>query len=686
MSTTEAIIFSILNRDNIIHLESIFQKLFQQFDSISERRAFIQNVGIDNYFIDSLDFKLPPQQFVSILVADLKNYRVSRQNPYYHPLLLITHFVTNQPRKKFSYLEEGDIQYLEVLHKMGNLQIQKILQNQPPETIKINNQSLDNYLNTIEKNLKNQGALDIQKNLQSQDGNFEFELIGKITDFELPFGAFNMRGDAFFILDYLPSINTKALRQYSTQCLEYAKDRATSSVGTQIYNFRVPCNICFSIAVVNDLDPEIQTKIRQENPFDDNVDLLWYEVPIVYCLDESTLYFYDQPSSFWEQFKGEIAWKRLREVIKTTLIPSSTPNNPSPIPPIPDTKPPSSTIDILIITALKDELDALKNCDNQSGNTWQELKDNSGYPYYKTTLPNKNGKKLNILAARPVEMGENYANNLATRLVAELKPHCLAMTGVCAGNKEEVFLGDVIVANRVFKLDYGKLVAHYESIDNQQIRTEEIFHDIRTYNLKHKWEFPIQNFSQDWLNTIQTPRPKSYLHQESWLLNKLYDYQQQPYKYLAPQHHPEKIKECPDWKEVIQRLRKQESLKTDSLELTKKALKEIQNERLEYLAEQHYKDPLNPQIHIGVIATTSKVQKDPKLFQRIEKMQRKILGVEMEGAAIGAVAEIQEIPIIIVKGVQDYADYDKNDQFREYAAEVSARFLLAFFTTIEINS
>ncbi|ABG50722.1 Nucleoside phosphorylase-like [Trichodesmium erythraeum IMS101] len=120
------------------------------------------------------------------------------------------------------------------------------------------------------------------------------------------------------------------------------------------------------------------------------------------------------------------------------------------------------------------------------------------------------------------------------------------------------------------------------------------------------------------------------------------------------------------------------------MELTEKAQKEINNERLEYLEEQRYKDPSYPQIHTGVIATTNKVQKDPQLFQRIEKLQRKILGVEMEGAAIGAVAEIEEIPIIIVKGVQDYADYDKSDKFRQYAAEVSARFLLAFLTTIEL--
>ena len=344
--------------------------------------------------------------------------------------------------------------------------------------------------------------------------------------------------------------------------------------------------------------------------------------------------------------------------------------------------PSSSTIDILIITALKDELDALKNCDNQSGNSWQELKDSSNYSYYKGTLNHKNGTQLNIVAARPVEMGEIYTSNLVTRLISELKPRCLAMTGVCAGNKKDVFLGDVIVANQVFKFDYGKLVAHYESIDNQQIRTEEIFHNIRTYNLKRQWELAIQEFPQDWLNTIQTSRPKSYYHQERWLLHKLYDYQQQPYKYLPPQHHSERQTECRDWSKVIQRLEKQKLLKIDPFELTEEAVKKVKNERLKYLEYQHYKDPSSPKIHTGVIATTSKVQQDPQLFQRIEKLQRKILGVEMEGTAIGAVAEIEEIPMIIVKAVQDYADHDKNDLFREYVAEVSARFLLAFFTTI----
>ena len=243
MSSPEAIIFSVLNRDNIMQLELIFQRLFQQFDSISGRRAFLQLAGIDDYFINGRDFNLPPQQFITILVADLKSYRISRQNPYYHPLLFIIDYVINQPREKFYHLDDRDIEYLAMFRKRGDLQIKKYLQNQSPETIKRNTHDLYIYLNKIEKNLKNKGALDIQNNVLSKDRKFEFERVAKITDFELPFGAFNMRGDAFFIIDYFPSINTKSLRQYSTKCLEYGKDKATSSVGTQILNSRVPGNI-----------------------------------------------------------------------------------------------------------------------------------------------------------------------------------------------------------------------------------------------------------------------------------------------------------------------------------------------------------------------------------------------------------------------------------------------------------
>ncbi|NES69555.1 MAG: hypothetical protein F6K24_32200 [Okeania sp. SIO2D1] len=181
--------------------------------------------------------------------------------------------------------------------------------------------NLNTYLDSIQENLKNQGALDIKNNVETKNGNFNTDLVVKLTNFELNFGLFDMRGDTFLMITYFHSINLQTLRPYSAECLEYGKEKVTSSITAQLFNFRIPSNICFSVAVVDNLDQENKTKIRQENPFNHNVDLLWYEVPVVYCLSEEQLYFYDQPSSIWEKFKGEVAWKKLRTVIETALIP-----------------------------------------------------------------------------------------------------------------------------------------------------------------------------------------------------------------------------------------------------------------------------------------------------------------------------------------------------------------------------
>lgn len=175
------------------------------------------------------------------------------------------------------------------------------------------------YLTKIQQKLRTEGSLDIQQNLYYK--NQPLNLVSKITNFELSFGLFSMRGDAFFIFSYLPLININLLQRYANHCLEYATEKATSSTVGQITNFKVPTNICFAIALVDQLEPETKHQIKTQNPFDIETDTLWYKVPVVYCLNETKLYFYDQPTSFWENFKGEIVWKKLREVIETTLKP-----------------------------------------------------------------------------------------------------------------------------------------------------------------------------------------------------------------------------------------------------------------------------------------------------------------------------------------------------------------------------
>ena len=172
---------------------------------------------------------------------------------------------------------------------------------------------------------------------------------------------------------------------------------------------------------------------------------------------------------------------------------------------------PSINVDVLIVTAVKDECEVIL----RSENDWSEHFDTSGFLYYMRN----DTDGLRWVLARAVDMGPEHAANLATRLVANFQPRCLAMVGVCAGWREKVMLGDVIVAERLFRYDAGKLRAFRDGV----MRVEEVFHDIRTFNLDSRWRQHAEDFSSDWSTKVETARPLGFRCQEVWLLSSLRD-------------------------------------------------------------------------------------------------------------------------------------------------------------------
>ena len=80
--------------------------------------------------------------------------------------------------------------------------------------------------------------------------------------------------------------------------------------------------------------------------------------------------------------------------------------------------------------------------------------------------------------------------------------------------------------------------------------------------------------------------------------------------------------------------------------------------------------------HIGPLACSDFVVKWDKLIENAVKMDRKVLGVDMESYAFLRAARRcgHENDVFIVKCVTDYADKDKDDKIREWAQVASARF------------
>ena len=335
-------------------------------------------------------------------------------------------------------------------------------------------------------------------------------------------------------------------------------------------------------------------------------------------------------------------------------------------------------LDALIITALMDELEAVLAFREGGKEAWTPYTDPDGFPFHYRELPREDGgPPLRIAAASFDEMGESATAARATALIRHLDPACLAMCGICAGNRKDVSLGDVIVADRVYSYDDGKHVAGHNE-DGQPF--EKFLHNLKTYNLQETWRVDAAYFARelDWTSELVKTRPLSLKAQQDWFLRTLLEHEQKGAE--SPPLRSDRDTCCPDLPVIWERLAKQEHALIVEVEGEPK-LSEQGRAQAKKLALLYPKElPGDPKfrIHVGPIATGKAVQQDPGLFDRLKKLSRKTLGAEMEAAAIGLVSAQLNRQALVVKAVSDHGDNDKDDRFREFAAKASAEVLIRF--------
>lgn len=111
----------------------------------------------------------------------------------------------------------------------------------------------------------------------------------------------------------------------------------------------------------------------------------------------------------------------------------------------------SVEIDYAIITALEDdEMEKILPLIVKEG----EVEDSNNYIEY-GYLRDKPSKK--IVYASQHNTGMVDASILASELIIKFKPKFLIMIGVLGGKPADTSIGDVIIANKVFEIDRGKL-------------------------------------------------------------------------------------------------------------------------------------------------------------------------------------------------------------------------------------
>jgi nucleoside phosphorylase len=92
-------------------------------------------------------------------------------------------------------------------------------------------------------------------------------------------------------------------------------------------------------------------------------------------------------------------------------------------------------------------------------------------------------------------------------------------------------------------------------------------------------------------------------------------------------------------------------------------------------------------VHVGTILSASKVVANSKAVHSLRKTWTQAIGLEMEGG--GGAAAAHEHPshptFIIIKGVCDHGDHNKNDQWQGYAATASAQLVMELLSSLGTN-
>jgi nucleoside phosphorylase len=345
----------------------------------------------------------------------------------------------------------------------------------------------------------------------------------------------------------------------------------------------------------------------------------------------------------------------------------------------------AAPIEALIIVALKDELDALLEVDSGAAleTSWRRSETREGLESAERAFTTAGGNVLHVRAVRSLGTGPTDAASAASLAMADRGAHVLTMCGICAGRRGKVEQGDVIIANQMWQYDRGKTVVEPDKVSakgGEHARSIAKFSaETIAYQVPARWVHPLQQLAKnpsfgeaDWLKT--RPRPLSY--QEDWLLERLL-LVEEGQAGEDPTRHLQRKERCADWKLVLERLEKAHHIdRSEGLVLTDAGRARIKRARLDHPDGL----PIRPSftVHVGPIGSGTQVVEDADIFDRLASSMRTVLGLEMESAALGGVAHLHAVPVVVMKGVQDFADRDKSDHFRTFAARASAECLIAF--------
>ena len=300
------------------------------------------------------------------------------------------------------------------------------------------------------------------------------------------------------------------------------------------------------------------------------------------------------------------------------------------------------------------------------------------------------------------QAGSITTSAITTRLLHHRRPHWLFMTGICAGHPNKASLGDLIIADRAVELRAGKVIL-----------SGQVQHGGRVPAINQLLRDPIQDISQKlktrWSGLVPTPRPRTQRYKKEVLLHILYQYRQSQERppnattpapgdlWGLPLQDIQTRLETDIWVEgesasLLNKLNHQDPSEVSYCETScRYYLNDLQFHQIRNrIGRGNYpeKDPIEPRVHLGVMASDSVVRADMSASDwntmATELAQRDLIGLEMEASGLYEAMRIyndqnsDRVQGILVKGISDLASPEKDDQYHEYGKQIAVVFVYQF--------
>lgn len=308
-------------------------------------------------------------------------------------------------------------------------------------------------------------------------------------------------------------------------------------------------------------------------------------------------------------------------------------------------------VDVLIVTALAEELNALLEVTEGIHEPWARVE--ATHPYHQAVLRGREGL-IRVTAARVINMGGVRLAATIQSLIAAHDPKLIAVCGICAGHIRETELGDVVIADRVLRYDH----------DSRGIQF-----DVDCVTLDDRWIWAAQDLVGPATSFSGYAEPNIDAGRWWFLEQLLYD--RNPLHSAALRRY---IRD--DYRAELLDGLVSEGLvdfENGDFSLTDKGRAAAQA-RLVFHGGLVTSLPFH--VHVGPLASGDLFVRGEDVWAKFRAAgQRKTIAVDMEAAAIVHVARDREVSSLVVKGVVDHADRNKTDRFKSFAARASAEVL-----------